>query len=84
MLDKAREIALIPTLGFFFSNQSVDNLAYDNGTPNDTSDDGVLLIDDVETRLGHIGVSVAKESLLQQGTVVSRGWWKLYGGVISG
>ncbi|KAA2316083.1 hypothetical protein E0K93_04310 [Puniceibacterium sp. HSS470] len=79
LLDEVREISLTPSLGFFFSNQSADDLTYDNGTPNDTSDDGLLQIDDVQTRLAHLGVTLAKETMLQTGTAAIQ-----YFGTITG
>ena len=71
MLDEEMGLALAPSIGFSFSNQKVDNILFDQGTE-DASDDGVLVTEDIESRIGFASLALTRTQVLDSGTEVLR------------
>ena len=71
LISEEKGLSLVPTIGFSYGRQKVDNIAFDNGTT-DTSDDGVLVIDDIQSRIGFASVALTKLDILPSGTEAIR------------
>ena len=66
-IDRERGLTLVPSVGFSFSKVSTDNIYFEND-PGDPNDDGVLEIDDIDSRIGFASLTLSRSQILPSGT----------------
>jgi fibronectin-binding autotransporter adhesin len=66
-ISEDKSVSLVPSVGFAYSKSSVDDLKFEND-PSDPTDNGVLRIDDIESKMGFASLTLAKSKVMPSGT----------------
>jgi len=67
-LSEDGSLNFVPAVGVALSKTSVDDLRFDGGTPDTPEDDGLLQIEDIDSKVAFLSATLSRSQVLPSGT----------------